>query len=56
MPYRQGYLKNQKLRQTAAPLAYSELKLRMLLRWLALPYYLYCLRLAALSHSYFNPL
>ena len=28
----------------------------MLLRWLALLYYLYYLRLAALSHSYLNPL
>jgi len=28
----------------------------MLRRWLALPYCSYCLRLAALSHSYFNPL
>ena len=28
----------------------------MLQRWLALPYCSYCLRLAALSHSYFNPL
>ena len=28
----------------------------MLQRWLALPYRSYCLRLAALSHSYFNPL
>ena len=28
----------------------------MLLRWLALLYYLYYFRLAALSHSYLNPL
>ena len=28
----------------------------MIRRWLALAYYLYALRLAALSHFYFNPL
>ena len=28
----------------------------MIRRWLALTYYLYALRLAALSHFYFNPL
>ena len=28
----------------------------MIRRWLALMYYLYALRLAALSHFYFNPL
>ncbi|EEG23472.1 hypothetical protein EIKCOROL_01922 [Eikenella corrodens ATCC 23834] len=28
----------------------------MLQRWLTLPYCSYCLRLAALSYSYFNPL
>ena len=28
----------------------------MIRRWLALTYYLYTLRLAALSHFYFNPL
>ncbi|MFC2715749.1 MAG: hypothetical protein ACFN26_09465, partial [Kingella denitrificans] len=28
----------------------------MIQRWLALTYYLYALRLAALSHFYFNPL
>ena len=28
----------------------------MIRRWLALTYYLYVLRLAALSHFYFNPL
>ena len=28
----------------------------MLQRWLALPYCSYCLRLSALSHSYFSPL
>ena len=29
---------------------------RMIRRWLALTYYLYALRLAALSHFYFNRL
>nr|WP_314270627.1 hypothetical protein [uncultured Kingella sp.] len=28
----------------------------MIRRWLALTYHLYALRLAALSHFYFNPL
>ena len=28
----------------------------MIRRWFALTYYLYALRLAALSHFYFNPL
>ena len=28
----------------------------MIRRWLTLTYYLYALRLAALSHFYFNPL
>ena len=28
----------------------------MIRRWIALTYYLYALRLAALSHFYFNPL
>ena len=28
----------------------------MIRRWLALTYYLYALRLAALHHFYFNPL
>ena len=28
----------------------------MIRRWLALTYYLYALRLATLSHFYFNPL
>ncbi|QQB42342.1 hypothetical protein [Kingella denitrificans] len=32
------------------------MKIAMIRRWLALMYYLYALRLAALSHFYFNPL
>ena len=32
------------------------LKIAMIRRWLALTYYLYALRLATLSHFYFNPL
>ena len=32
------------------------IKIVMIRRWLALTYYLYALRLAALSHFYFNPL
>ena len=31
-------------------------KIAMIRRWLTLTYYLYALRLAALSHFYFNPL
>ena len=34
----------------------SWIKIAMIRRWLALTYYLYALRLAALSHFYFNPL
>ncbi len=34
-------------------LKYSELKIAMIRRWLALTYYLYALRLAALSHFHF---